>query len=166
MRAESVRALPEMLEEAEATILTNLLGPIRVTNAVLPHFHQQAQHDPQARAAVLNVTSGLAFVPLVPTPTYSATKAALHSYSQGLRAQLRGTTTQVIELIPPMVATELMPGQSVDPHAMPLDDYITETMQLLQTQPEAAEIIVERVKFLRFAERTGQFDSTFQALNP
>ncbi|WP_407542553.1 SDR family oxidoreductase (plasmid) [Deinococcus radiomollis] len=165
MRTESVHALPEMLDAAEETITTNLLGPIRLTNAVLRHFHEQAQHDPQSRAAVLNVTSGLAFVPRADTPTYSATKAALHSYTESLRALLRGTTTQVIELIPPLVATELTPGQSANPRALPLSEYISETIHLLQTQPDASEIVIERVKFQRHAEREQRYEAAFQLIN-
>lgn len=160
MQTESVHALPEMLEAAEATITTNLLGPIRLTNALLPHF--QAQE----KAAVLNVTSGLAFVPRADTPTYSATKAALHSYSEGLRRLLRGTSVQVTELIPPLTATDLTPGQAENPRALPLADYIAETMRLLQENPDAAEIVIERVKFQRHAEREGRYDVAFQAINP
>ncbi|MFC4454295.1 SDR family oxidoreductase [Deinococcus sonorensis] len=166
MRAESVHDLPGMLRVAEETVTTNLLGPIRLTNALLGHFHQQAQQDPHHRAAILNVTSGLAFVPRADTPTYSATKAALHSYTEGLRALLRGTTTQVIELIPPLTATELTPGQSANPRALPLEAYIRETMALLQSQPDATEIIIERVKFQRYAEREHRYDEAFRTINP
>lgn len=82
------------LSDAEATLTTNLLGPIRLTNALIEHL--TAQPD----AAIVNVTSGLAFVPLVATPTYSATKAAIHSYTVSLRTQLAGKV-EVIELAPP-----------------------------------------------------------------
>lgn len=158
MRAEHLLQANDVAN-AEATITTNLLGPIRLTTALLPHLQSQP------RSAIINVSSGLAFVPLVLTPTYSATKAALHSYTQALRYQLRETSTQVIELIPPAVATELMPGQSVNPHAMPLEDYIAESIDLLTTQPEATEIAVERVKFLRYAAESGQFESVFNTIN-
>ena len=99
------------------------------------------------------------------TPTYSATKAALHSYTQALRVQLRDTPVQVVEIIPPYVQTGLGGShQTNDPRAMPLEDYIAETMQILKSQPEAPENCVERVKFLRFAEATGTFDKAFQML--
>ncbi len=165
MRTESVRELPAMLKVAEETIVTNLLGPVRLTNAVLTHFHERARQNPQAHAAILNVTSGLAYVPRADTATYGATKAALHSYSQSLGALLRGTTTQVIELIPPLVATELTPGQSNNPRALPLTDYIEETMRLLGEQPEASEIVIERVKFQRNAERENRHEAAFRMIN-
>ncbi|OBK53173.1 SDR family oxidoreductase [Mycobacterium sp. 1081908.1] len=147
---------------AELTVAINLLGPIRLTAALLPSLLKKP------RAAILNVTSGLAFIPSAVTPTYCATKAALHSYTESLRYQLRGTAVQVIEIIPPHVQTALQRGRgfdSGDPRAMPLDDYIAETMSLLQTQPEADEIIVERVRPFRYAERDGVYDEIYSALN-
>ena len=158
MKPENVPAA-DNLAIAEETIATNLLGPIRLTTALLPHLLKQPQ------ATVLTVSSGLAFVPLAATPTYSATKAAIHSWSIGLREQLRNTSVEVIEIAPPYVQTELLgPHQAVDPAAMPLADFTKEVMALLETQPEAAEIIVERCKPLRFAERDGQTQTLFRAL--
>jgi len=159
MRAENLLTEPFDLSDAEATITTNLLGPIRLTAALLPHFRQQPS------ATVITVSSGLAFVPLTATPTYNATKAAIHSYSQSLRFQLRETSVGVIELIPPAVQTDLMPGHNENPNAMPLAEYIQESMALLQANPEAAEIQVERVKMLRNAETSGQFEKVFGMLN-
>lgn len=158
MRAENLKAEPVDLSAAEAIIATNLLGPIRLTAALLPHFKQQAS------ATVINVSSGLAFVPLVLTPTYNATKAALHSYTQSLRYQLRSTRVEVLEIIPPYVQTELMNGAE-DPRAMPLKDFIAETMSILRRQPTPPEICVERVKGLRFAAESGKYDATFNGLN-
>jgi len=160
MRVEDMRAEPYDLADAEATIATNLLGPIRLTAALLPALRQQPG------ATILTVTSGLAFVPLAATPTYSATKAALHSWSQSLRAQLAGTGIGVIEIAPPAVATDLMPGHQDDPRSMPLGDYIAETMAMLEADPAAHENCVERVLPLRNAEREGRFDQTFAMLNP
>ena len=148
--------------DAEATITTNLLGPIRLTAALLPHLLKQPH------ATIMTVSSGLAFVPMALTPTYCATKAAIHSYSESLRYQLKSTKVEVIELAPPYVQTELMgPGQAADPRAMPLQDYLAETIELLKTQPNAAEILVERVKPLRFAEQNGKekYDAFFQQFN-
>jgi uncharacterized oxidoreductase len=158
MRAENLLAQPEDLADAEAIVSTNLLGPIRLTAALLPLLQRQAS------SAILNVTSGLAFLPLAMTPTYCATKAALHSYTQSLRYQLRDTATEVIEIIPPYVQTELMNGAE-DPRAMPLKEYIAETMEILKRQPTPAEICVQRVLGLRFAAESGKFDETFNGLN-
>ena len=108
--------------------------------------------------------SGLAFVPIAPTPTYCATKAAIHSYTQSLRYQLQGSTIEVLELIPPYVATDLLDGAN-DPRAMPLKDFIAEVMEILETQPAAAEICVENVLRLRLAAESGHYDSIFQGLN-
>jgi uncharacterized oxidoreductase len=158
MRIENLQAQPEDLADAESTIATNLLGPIRLTAALLPLLEKQPH------SAIMNVSSGLAFVPLAPTPTYCATKAAIHSYTQSLRYQLQGSTTEVLELVPPYVATDLLNGAS-DPRAMPLEKFIAEVMEILKTQPAAAEICVENVKPLRFAAESGRYDSIFQGLN-
>ncbi|WP_260705278.1 SDR family oxidoreductase [Edaphobacter flagellatus] len=148
--------------DAEAMIATNLLGPMRLNAALLPLLMKQPA------ATIMTVTSGLAFIPLAITPTYCATKAAIHSYSQSLRYQLKSSNIQVIELAPPYVQTELMgEGQASDPRAMPLKDFIAETIELLKTQPDATEILVERVKPLRFAEYNGKekYDAFFESFN-
>lgn len=146
------------LADAEATITTNLLGPIRLTNALVGHL--AARPD----AALINVTSGLAFVPLLSTPTYNATKAAMHSYTIALREVLKGKV-EVIELAPPAVQTGLTPGQESRPGYMPLAEFIDEVMALLSRQPTPPEILVERVRFLRDAEAEGRFDATVKQLN-
>jgi uncharacterized oxidoreductase len=158
MRREKLEAQPADLADAEATVATNLMGPIRLTAALLPLLQKQPY------STIINVSSGLAFVPIAPTPTYCATKAAIHSYTQSLRYQLRKSSTEVLELIPPYVATDLMDGAS-DPRAMPLDKFISEVMEVLKTQPTAAEICVEDVKRLRFAAENGRYDAVFQGLN-
>jgi uncharacterized oxidoreductase len=158
MRVEKLQAQPDDLADAESIVATNLLGPIRLTAALLPLLQKQP------RSVIMNVSSGLAFVPMAPTPTYCATKAAIHSYTQSLRYQLRTSTTEVLELIPPYVATDLLNGAS-DSRAMPLDKYIPEVMDILKTQPAADEICVENVKRLRFAAESGHYDSVFQGLN-
>lgn len=146
------------LADAEATIATNLLAPIRLTDALIDHLTAQAD------AAIVNVTSGLAFVPLVATPTYSATKAALHSYTVSLRAALAGRV-EVIEIAPPGVQTALTPGQETRPGYQPLDDFVDETIALLAQQPTPAEILVERVRPLRHAEAAGRFAEVLAQLN-
>jgi uncharacterized oxidoreductase len=146
------------LADAEATIGTNLLGPIRLINALIDHL--AAQQD----AAIVSVTSGLAFVPLHVTPTYSATKAAIHSYTLSLREVLRGRV-EVIELVPPAVQTGLTPGQESRPGYMPLDAFIDEVMALFARQPTPPEILVERVGAARFAEAEGRFEATMAQVN-
>lgn len=158
MKLEDVRTATGT-EVAEQTIAINLLGPIRLTTALLPLLRQQPY------STIMMVSSGLAFVPLAPTPTYSATKAAIHSYTQSMRYQLKDTTTQLVELIPPYVATDLMGSSAGDPRAMPLDKFIAEVMEILKTQPEATEICVENVKRLRFAAESGHYNAVFKGLN-
>ena len=156
-RLENLLSAPASLEDSESIVTTNILGPIRLTSALLPHLLKQE------RAAIVNVTSGLGFVPLPQGPTYSASKAALHSYTVSLRWQLRKTPVEVLEIIPPYVQTELGgPSQLVDPRAMPLKDFIAQTMEIIQSEPESQEICVD--KDLRFAEANGKFDVAFQAL--
>ena len=156
--------LPEDLHDsgflpaAESTITTNLVGPIRLLAAFIPFLAQQKD------AAVINVSSGLAFVPLPVTPTYNATKAAIHSFTESLRVQLADTPVQVLELIPPAVRTPLM-GQQDSEQAMPLDDFLSEVMTILQTQPDIEQIIVDNVKFLRFAEAGGAYDTVLSLLS-
>jgi uncharacterized oxidoreductase len=151
----------DYLSIAEATVATNLLGPIRLTAALLPQLLAQPM------ATILTVSSGLAFVPKASTPTYSATKAAIHSYSQSLRYQLRNTTVEVIEIAPPYVQTFLQGAQQAnDPNAMPLADYLAETMSLLAGQPDNGEVLVQRVHRQRFAEQTGSHAQVFGFVNP
>lgn len=123
-----------------STITTNLLGPIRMTSALIEHLKNQDA------ASVINVSSGLGFVPLANTAVYSATKAAMHSYTQSMRYKLKGSSVSVLELIPPWVQTDLLNSKD-EPRAMPLAQFIEETMKLLGT--DAEEILVERVKMLR-----------------
>jgi uncharacterized oxidoreductase len=137
------------LDTAEATITTNLLGPIRLWAA----WSAFLQRKPDA--ALITVSSGLAFTPLALTPTYDATKSAVHALSDAWRLQLAGTGVQVIELVPPAVRTDLMPGPNTE-RAMPLAEYLDETVRLLEVQPDAHEILVERVKPLRFSEVDGK----------
>ena len=145
------------LADAEEMITTNLLGPIRLSNALIDHLSSRPE------SAIINVTSGLAFVPWTRTPTYSATKAALHSYTQALRQALKGKV-EVIELAPPAVQTELTPGQSTRDGYLPLDEFADEAIRLWQAQPTPPEINVERVQFLRFAERDRKVGEALEML--
>lgn len=158
MQIEDIKASPASLANAEAMVITNLLGTIRMSVAILPHLQQQS------RSALMTVTSGLAYVPLTAAPTYCATKAAVHSYTVSLRQQLQGTSVEVIELAPPYVQTELLgKHQATDPKAMPLADYISETMALLGRGE--TEVIVERCKPLRFAAENGRMAEMIKMLN-
>src|ERR1035437_3802868 len=159
MRTERLPAQQENLADAESMVGTNLLGPIRLTAALLPLLQRQPH------SAIMTASSGLAFVPLAPTPTYCATKAAIHSYTQSLRYLLKDTSTEVLELIPPYVATDLMGSSAGDPRAMPLDKFIAEVMEILKTQPDVKEICVDNVKRLRFAAESGHYDAVFNGLN-
>ena len=123
-----------------STVTTNLLGPIRMTSAVLEHFKKQPY------AAVINMSSVLGFVPLAMTAVYSSTKAALHSYTLSLRYKLRGTSVRVQEIAPPWVRTDLMNSKDA-PRAMPLEQFIKETMKPLGSDDE--EVLVESAKAMR-----------------
>jgi len=159
MRFEPGLAHDRDLSDAEAMIATNLLGPIRLTNALVEHLAGRPG------AAIVNVSSGLAFVPLVAAPTYSATKAALHSYTVSLRAALRGRI-EVIEIAPPGVRTELTPGQDQVEQFLPLADFADEVMALLDRTPTPPEILVDAVQFLRNAEAEGRFETALSTINP
>jgi uncharacterized oxidoreductase len=123
-----------------STVTTNLLGPIRLTSALIEHLKKQE------KAAVIYNTSVLGYVPLALTAVYSSTKAALHTYALSQRYKLRGTSVSVLEIVPPWVQTDLM-NSNEEPRAMPLKDFIDETIKVLGT--DAEEILVERAKLLR-----------------
>jgi uncharacterized oxidoreductase len=160
MKPENLAADPIDLSTAESIITTNLLGPLRLTAALLPTLKKQP------KATIVTVSSGLAFTPLAATPTYCATKAAIHSWSQSLRYQLRDTNIQVLELAPPYVQTELMGAQQAsDPNAMPLPDFISESVPLFVNPPASGEILVKRVEPLRWAEKNDTFEQIFSRLN-
>ena len=157
MRIEKADAARD-LADAEATVATNLLGPIRLIDALVDHLSEQPD------AAIVTVTSGLATVPLMDFPTYCATKAAMHSYTVALRGLLEGRV-ELIELIPPGVQTTLTPGQENRPGYMPLEDYADAVFAQFQQQPTPREILVDQSRFLRDAEREGRYDDTFRKLN-
>ena len=157
MRREDISHARD-LSDAEATITTNLLGPIRLIDATIDHLARQAD------AAIITVTSGLAYVPMPATATYCGTKAAIHLYTVSLRSRLDGVI-EVIELVPPGVQTELTPGQSTRDQYMPLDEYGAEVMQLFARTPTPPEILVNRVRLLRDAEVEGRFQGVLDMLS-
>jgi uncharacterized oxidoreductase len=133
-----------------STLTTNVMGPIRMTGALIEHLKRQPD------AAVINTSSGLGFVPMAMAAVYSSTKAALHSYTLSLRYKLKDTPVQVLEIAPPWVQTDLL-NSSNEPRAMPLGEFIEETMQILGT--DADEVLVERVLPLR--NNVGPRESAF-----
>ena len=159
MRIEDWRRPQEFLASAESVITTNVLGPIRLIAAFIEHLQKQPD------ATIVTVSSGLAFTPLGVTPSYSASKSAIHLLSESIRLQYADTAVQVIELVPPSVRTSLVPGQESNEVAMPLDEFIAEAVGLFETQPDAKEIQVERVKFLRYGEARGDYDQVVATLN-
>src|SRR4029079_19480092 len=101
--------------------------------------HLQTRPD----ATIVTVSSGLAFAPLRVKPSYNASKAAIHMLSESLRLQLADTAVKVVELVPPSVRTALLPGQESSDFAMPLDEFVSEVVGLLEDQPDARQILVE-----------------------
>ncbi|MFI6119482.1 SDR family oxidoreductase [Streptomyces sp. NPDC051064] len=159
MHVEDWRDPASFLASAESTVATNVLGPIRLIAAFVEHL--QTRPD----ATIMTVSSGLAFTPLKVTPSYNASKAAIHMLSESIRLQFADTSVKIIELEPPSVRTALLPGQEDSESAMPLDAFIAETVELLDTRPDAREIQVERVKYLRFGEARGDYDQVVETLN-
>lgn len=125
---------------AQSLITTNLLGPIRMSSALVEHLKAQP------RSTIINTTSVLAYVPLAGNAVYSATKAALHSFTMAQRFMLRDTSVRVQEIAPPWVDTDLI-FKGSDPRAMPLDAFIAETMEKLAGDEE--EIIVDAIREIR-----------------
>jgi uncharacterized oxidoreductase len=159
MQAEDWHRPETFLASAESIVTTNVLGPIRLIAAFVEHL--QTRPD----ATIVTVSSGLAFTPLKVTPSYNASKAAIHMLSESIRLQLADTSVGVVELVPPAVRTALMPGQEESDFAMPLDEFVAEVMELIETRPEATELQVERVKFLRYGEARGDYDTVVRVLN-
>ena len=146
-----------MVEEIE----TNLLGLMRMCIAFIPHLKSRPE------ATLINISSGLAFVPLARVPVYCATKAAVHSFWVSLRHQLKHTTVRVVELIPPWVDTNLDKGRrrTAGPTPMPLPQFISEAMEGLAG--DAEEVPIGDAKFLRASAGAGEaFTKAFSRMNP
>ncbi|BCJ59537.1 SDR family oxidoreductase [Micromonospora endophytica] len=159
MRVEDWHQPESFLASAESVVATNVLGPIRLIAAFIEHLRSRPD------ATIMTVSSGLAFTPLKATPSYNASKAAIHMLSESLRLQLADTSVKVVELVPPGVRTELLPGHENNEVAMPLDEFVREVLGLIEKQPDATEIQVERVKFLRYAEVRGDYATVIETLN-
>lgn len=121
-------------EGAVKLVETNLLGPVRVSAAFVEHLKKQPG------AHLINNSSVLAFVPLATTALYSATKAAIHSYTLSQRFMLRNSGVRVLEIAPPWVDTDLI-RKSGDARSMPLDAFVSQTLDKLAT--DADEILVD-----------------------
>ncbi|ROP48234.1 MULTISPECIES: SDR family oxidoreductase [unclassified Rathayibacter] len=140
---------PAHFATAERTVAVNLLGTIRAVDAFTPHLLGRGGGD------IVTVSSGIAFLPFPLMPSYGASKAGVHAYTESLRAQLAGTGVRVTELVPPAVATA---GQeAVNPAALPLDAYLDEVLELLTQEPTPDEIVVRAAQRLRWAERDGTY---------
>jgi short-subunit dehydrogenase involved in D-alanine esterification of teichoic acids len=159
MKVEDWHQPDTFLESAESVITTNVLGPVRLIAAFIEHLQKQPS------ATIVTVSSGLAFAPLRATPSYNASKAAIHMLTESVRLQLADSTVALKELVPPSVATDLLPGQRESEFAMSLDEFVDEVIHLLETEPDANEIQVERVKFLRYGEARGDYDKVVATLN-
>jgi len=142
---------PAHFEIVATTIDVNVLGTIRVIDAFTPHLIERGA------GTFMTVSSGIGFLPFPLMATYGASKAAVHAYSEALRAQLAGTGVDVIELVPPAVATT--PQQrEMNPAALDLDDYLDEVTELLAAEPAPREVLVKGVQMHRWAERDGTYD--------
>lgn len=159
MRVEDWHTPEGFLATAEATVTTNLLGTIWLLGAFIEHLTTRPD------STIITVSSGLAFAPLKATPTYNATKAAIHMLSESVRMQLADTSVEIVELEPPAVRTALMPGQEDSEWAMPIDDFADEVIEILTTRPGVTEIQVENVEFLRYGEARGDYDHVVAVLN-
>ncbi|MCU1407107.1 MAG: Dehydrogenase [Glaciihabitans sp.] len=146
---------PDHFAAAETTINVNLLGTIRTVDAFTPHFVRRGAGD------IITVSSGIGFLPFPLMPTYGASKAGVHAYTEALRAQLAGAGVTVTELIPPAVATA---GQEkVNPAALPLDGFLDEVIDLITENPTPNEIVVDAARRLRWAERDGTYAGLLEA---
>ncbi|MGN6325197.1 SDR family oxidoreductase [Pseudolysinimonas sp.] len=141
---------PAHFDIARTTVEVNILGTIRVVDAFTPHLIARGA------GTVVTVSSGIGFLPFPLMPTYGASKAAVHAYSESLRAQLEGTGVEVAELVPPAVAT-VPEARDVNPHALDLGEFATDVMDLLAQEPTPHEILVDGVLMHRWAERDGTY---------
>ncbi|AXH34790.1 SDR family NAD(P)-dependent oxidoreductase [Humibacter sp. BT305] len=141
---------PAHFATAETTIEVNVLGTIRVIDAFTPHLIESGS------GTVMTVSSGIGFLPFPLMATYGASKAAVHAYSEALRVQLADSGVDVVELVPPAVATT-PENKQLNPHALDLEDFLDEVMDLLSTDPTPDEVLVQGVQMHRWAERDGTY---------
>ncbi|WP_417884346.1 SDR family oxidoreductase [Vibrio rumoiensis] len=161
-QAEDLTSDTWNIDSAQSIVETNIFGVLRVTSAFLPMIKTQAN------ATVIATSSNLAFIPRADFPTYCASKAFLHSWLQSLRHQMREYPVEVLELAPPYVQTALTGEQQAsDPRAILTHAYVEEVMHLIeQGDCPRGEVLVERDRARRWAERDGCYEETFSAMNP
>lgn len=137
------------LSDEESEIDINLTASIHLSALFIPHFLQQKQE-----CAIVNITSGLAFIPLKIVPVYCATKAGLHSFSISLRSQLAKTNVRIFEIAPPIVKTELhreAQARKQSERGIPAPDVAEATMKAIKNN--RYEMIVGQAKSLKGASR-------------
>jgi len=142
-------------EVSREELVINLEAPIHLSTLFIPHLQQQAS------PAIINVTSGLAFAPAAFAPIYSATKAALHSFTLSLRHQLAATPIRVLEIVPPAVNTDLG-GVGLHTFGVPVDDFANSIIARLAAGEQ--EIGYATSEESRLASRA-ENDARFQLIN-
>jgi uncharacterized oxidoreductase len=146
---------PKDLREADNEVATNLMAPIHLSAQLLSHLRGKKE------AAIVNISSGLAFTPLAFVPVYCATKAAVHSWSLSLRHQLRNTSVRVIEVAPPMVATDLA-GEGNRPE---VGDYVMSAEAVADGVLKALDQNQYELALGAAANLLAERDSLFSAIN-
>jgi uncharacterized oxidoreductase len=146
---------PEPWSETRSELAINLDAPIHLSLLLLPHLLQQPS------AAIVNITSGLSFVPMASAPVYCATKAALHSFTLSLRRQLAGSPVRVIEILPPAVNTDLG-GPGLHTFGAPLDEFADAVMRRMAAGEE--EIAYGSAEQTARAAHAA-FDALFERMN-
>jgi uncharacterized oxidoreductase len=148
------------LFSSQNEIETNLVAPIHLSACFIPLLLKKRE------AAIINVSSGLGFVPIASMPVYSATKAAVHSFTLSLRHQLRDTSIKVFEIVPPAVDTELGKGttgeEAQEYRGIPPSEVAKAT--LIAVANNEYEILVGEAKDLVTGARTSP-EQTFQNIN-
>ncbi|HWU42322.1 MAG TPA: SDR family NAD(P)-dependent oxidoreductase, partial [Bdellovibrio sp.] len=140
----------------ELEIATNLEAPMHLAMLFIPFLQRQKT------AYIMNVTSGLAFVPIHFLPTYCATKAGLHSFTQTLRYQLKNTSIRVIEIAPPAVNTDLG-GKGLHTHGVDLNKFADHCMRHLSEGDEEFGFETSEIRRAAVKQAT---DAIFKQMNP
>jgi uncharacterized oxidoreductase len=147
---------PVDLERIRGEVETNFIAPLHLISLLTSHLKTKEE------AAIINISSGLAFTPIAFMPVYCATKAAIHSLTLSVRHQLKNTSVKVFEIAPPAVDTELGHDRRQDKTqthgGIPVSDFIEDAMQAIQH--DVLETAVGQAKGLREKR-----ESLFEMLN-